>query len=182
MKYTSFSLLSLLIINFAFAQDVPKEITPQLLQKITAEVEKSVPALREKLSKQLLPANEIEFSIDTFRINRITAKRLDIDYSTAGMVNTIDDLATSYDKVMNKYYNKLLRALKPQDKKVLINAQRSWLAYRNAEAKLISMMTKDAYSGGGSIQSNIEATGYADIVQKRAITIFGYYTNMITSK
>ena len=169
--------------HYSFGQnDGPKEITPQLLQKLKAEIEKQIPAYKEILSKQDLTAYQIEFSLDTFRIEQLVSKRMDIDFSTMGMNITVDEMTTSYDKLMNKYYNKLLIALKPDDKKILIAAQKAWLAYRDAEAKLIWTMTKDEYSGGGTIQSNIATGSYSEIVVNRAIKIFNYFDGIINEK
>jgi uncharacterized protein YecT (DUF1311 family) len=171
------------VANFAFGQnDGPKEITPQVLQKLKVDVEKQVPSFRQKLSKQELTADQIEFSLDTFRIERLVSKRMEIDYSTVGMNITVDEMASSYDRLMNKYYNKLLKALKPDDKKVLVTAQKAWLAYRDAETNLIGTMTKEEYSGGGTIQSNIATDSYSDLVVKRTIEIFNYYDGIIKDK
>ena len=84
--------------------------------------------------------------------------------------------------MLNKYYNKLLKILKPEDKKILVTAQRAWLAYRDPEAKLIGTMTKEEYSGGGTIQSNIATGAYSDLVAKRTIEIFNYYDAIIKDK
>jgi uncharacterized protein YecT (DUF1311 family) len=183
MKQIFFLSLLFLLGQFSFAQnDGPKEITPQVLQKIKTDVEKLVPAFKKNLSKQDLNADQVEFSVDTFRIEQIVSKRMDIDYSTVGMNITVDEMTTSYDKLMNKYYNKLLKILKPEDKKTLVTAQKTWLAYRDAEAKLIGTMTKEEYSGGGTIQSNIATGSYSDLVVKRAIEIFNYYDGVIKEK
>lgn len=169
---TSFNILS-------FAQnDGPTEITPQALQKIRAEVEKLIPAYKKSLTEKDFTADEIEFSVDTFRISQIVTKRMDVDYSTIGINITIDEMTSSYDKLMNKYYNKLLKTLKPEDKKVLIIAQKAWLTFRDAEAELIGTMTKEVYSGGGTIQSNIATSAYSDLIVQRTIEIFQYYNNI----
>jgi uncharacterized protein YecT (DUF1311 family) len=169
--------------NLSFGQNNgPKEITPQILQNLKADIEKQVPAFKQRLSKQDLTVDQIEFSLDTFRIGQLASKRIDIDYSTAGMNMTVEEMTNSYDKLMNKYYNKLLISLKPEDKKVLVNAQRAWIAFRDAESKLIGTMTKEEYSGGGTIQSMIAVGSYSDLVVKRAIEIFNYYDSIVKDK
>ena len=173
---TIFSLFGQLVFG---KNDGPREITPQILQGIKTDIENQLPALKQKLSKQELTSEQIEFSLDTFRIEQLVSKCMDIDYSTVGMNTTVEERTNSYDKLMNKYYNKLLKALKPEDKKVLINAQRAWLVYRDAENKLIGTMTKEEYSGGGTIQSNIAVGSYSDLVVKRTIEIFEYYNEVI---
>lgn len=183
MKLSLFISLFLIVAQFALGQsDGLREITPQVLQGIKANIEKLIPAFKKSLSNQELTVDQIEFSLDTFRIEQIVSKRMDIDYSTVGMNITVDEMTSSYDKLMNKYYNKLLKILKTDDKKILVAAQKAWLTYRDAEAKLIGTMTKDEYSGGGSIQSIIATGSYSDIVVKRAIEIFNYYDGVIKDK
>ena len=166
--------------HVSFGQnDGPKEITPQILQQLKSDIEKQIPAFKQKLSKQDLTAELIEFSLDTFRIEQLVSKRMDIDYSTLGMNITVEEMTASYDRLMNKYYNKLLKALKSDDQKTLINAQRAWLAYRDAEAILIGTMIQEEYSGGGTIRSNIAVSSYAKLVVKRTIEIFNYYDGII---
>lgn len=183
MKYPLTIILFSFVAHFTFAQiDGPKEITPQVLQQINAAIEKEIPTLKQKLTKKGLSADQIEFALDTFRIEQLASYRLDIDYSTMGMNVTINEKTAAYDKLLNKYYNKLLKLLQPEDKKTLVAAQKTWLAYRDAEEKLIWAMTKDEYSGGGSMQSNIGNTAYGNLVMKRTIEIFNYYEGVIKEK
>lgn len=179
MKHFFLSIIFCFIGNIALGQNSPKEISPEILKKIKAEVELQIPKLKLKLAKQELNPDEIEFKIDTFQIETIASKRMDIDYSTAGMNITVDELTTGYDKLMNKYYNKLMKALKPEDKKVLITAQKAWLVFRDAEIKLIGTMTEDQYSGGGTMQLNIRMGQYSSLVVDRTIDIFHYYNGII---
>lgn len=182
MKHFLLSMILCFLGNIALGQNSPKEISPEILKKIKAEVETQVPTLKLKLSKQELNADEIEFKIDTFRIETIASKRIEIDYSTTGMNISVDEMTTAYDKLMNKYYNKLMKLLKPEDKKVLITAQKAWLAFRDAELNLIGTMTDDDYSGGGTIQSNIRVGLYSSLVVERTIEIFNYYNGIIKNE
>jgi uncharacterized protein YecT (DUF1311 family) len=179
MKHFFLSMILCVIGNIDLGQNSPKEISPEILKKIKAEVEAQIPMLKLKLSKQELNADEIEFKIDTFRIETIASKRMEIDYSTRGMNTTIDELTTSYDKLMNKYYGKFIKLLKPEDKKILITAQKAWLVFRDAELKLIGTMTNEQYSGGGTIQSNIRMSQYSSLVVERTIAIFNHYNRIL---
>jgi len=179
MKKLLVTIIIIISAKVSFCQ-YPKEISPQLMQKIKTEIEKQIPAFKKSLSKQNLTEKEIEFTLDTFRIEELCSKRIEIDYSTIGMNDAMDDREKEYDKLLNKYYNKLLNLLKNDDKKTLIKAQRAWLAYRDAEFDLIGTLTNDEYSGGGTIQSNIASGAHCEMVVKRTIEIYNYYNNIIT--
>jgi uncharacterized protein YecT (DUF1311 family) len=155
--------------------DEPRDITPQILEKLKAEVEREVPAFRKKIQKNNWSNDKIEFAIDTFRIERLLDKRMDIDYTTIGMNTTVHEMGESYDVLLNKYYKKLKSALQPEDQKTLISAQKTWLAFREAESKLIITMTADQYSGGGTIQSNISVGSITNLLIERTLEIFNYY-------
>lgn len=157
----------------------PQAITAQMIEQFKADIEKSVPALKLEYAKQELNADEVEFSVDTFRIEQLAAKKIAINYSTLGMNTAVNDLTESYDQLMNKYYNRLLKLLEPEDKKILIHAQQSWLSFRDAEEKLVIALTNKTYSGGGTIQSIIATGSYSELVTKRCIKIFSYYNNII---
>jgi uncharacterized protein YecT (DUF1311 family) len=173
------SLLTLISIHSLGQSDGPKEITPPVLQQIKTAVDKLIPAYKKTLERKELSSDEIAFSIDTFYIQQVLSKRIDLDYTTAGMNKAVQEMSSAYDQLLNKYYNRLLKLLKPQDKTTLVAAQKAWLQFRDTESKLIKTLSKDEYSGGGTIQSNIVTSSYADLVVKRCIDIFNYYDDII---
>ncbi len=89
--------------------------------------------------KELNP--QIEFSKDTSYIGQVLMQRMKIDYTTVGMNKAIQEMASWYDQLLNKYYNKLLKLLKPQDKTALVTAQKAWLQFKDAESKLIRTLS-----------------------------------------
>lgn len=158
--------------------DNPKEVTPQMLQKITINADKEALLLKQKIAKEELSELEKEFAVDTFKIEYIAEKKMDIDYSTAGMNKAEYERAEMYDKLLNKYYQKLLKALKLEDKQALIAAQKAWITFRDAEKNLIATMSKEQYSGGGTIQSNIRAVSYSQLVTDRVFDMFNYLNDI----
>jgi uncharacterized protein YecT (DUF1311 family) len=171
----SISLGIILSFSASAQNDSPKEVTPEILKKIKIEVEKKVEKFRQTLSKdESVTKSLLEFQTDTFRINRINDASQEVDYSTPGISGAIYEMAKSYDILLNKYYNKLLKQLKGNDKNVLIKAQRAWLAYQKLEQDLIGTLSKEEYSGGGTIQSNIRASQYAELIIKRTAELFWY--------
>jgi uncharacterized protein YecT (DUF1311 family) len=170
--------LSFNLISFCQVKEI-RELTPAILKSIKTDVNTDAQKFKATLSMNDLTTVQIEFSVDTFKIEQIASKRMDIDYSTAGINSTINDLTASYDILLNKYYQKLLKSLKIEDRKVLIDAQRAWIAYRDSEAKLIWTMKDVEYSRGGTIQSNIATINYNYMVKYRAIEIYSYYESNI---
>jgi uncharacterized protein YecT (DUF1311 family) len=137
-------------------------------------VDKELKAYQKVLEKEGYEALTIEFSLDTFRVEHTFSATI------ADMVNSPQILAAGqqataeYDKLLNKYYNKLLAKLKSDDKKVLIKAQKAWLTFRDAEQNLIGTMSAEQYSGGGSIQKDINESTYQELVKSRLVHIFNH--------
>ena len=69
-----------------------------------------------------------------------------------------------------------MRVIKGDDKKILIQAQKSWLAFRDSEMKLTETISKDEYSGGGTMQRLIDASQYMEMIKERTIKIFHHFT------
>jgi uncharacterized protein YecT (DUF1311 family) len=136
------------------------------------QLNKLVKAYQVKLKKSDNSATWSEFSLDTFKIERLIALRINADPSTHGMNAAVSDGTLEYEKLINKYYKKLLDKLKPADKKTLIAGQKAWVAYRDSERGLIDLMP--TYTDGGTIQSNIVVGHRHDLVKKRAIDLFQY--------
>jgi uncharacterized protein YecT (DUF1311 family) len=84
------------------------------------------------------------------------------------------EAAKAYDSLLNKYYKKLLSKLKPVDKTTLTQAQKAWIAFRDTEEKLIATVSKDEYSGGGTVQQLIDTSQYLELIKQRALQIFDH--------
>lgn len=161
--------------SFSQSKDRPTIVTPAIEQKINREIENETVLLKTKLSKDRRSPTTISFAVDTFRIEQCQQKYIDHDWSTAGMREATYTAAKRYDTLLNNYYQKLLAVLSDKDKAVLTAAQRSWIAFRDKELKLIGAMSKEEYSGGGTMQQLIDAAAYLDIIRQRTIAIFQHY-------
>jgi uncharacterized protein YecT (DUF1311 family) len=181
---TIFFIIGLLFSLSCFSQIKKEavEVTPQLQKRIRDEVEKQIPQFKKTLEKEKLNQVQTEFEIDTFKVERFMEKWIDLDYTDAGMSDGTYAGAKLYDSLLNKYYKKLLAVLKPDDKKVLIQAQKAWLLYRDSEFKLVETISKDEYSGGGTMQQLIESGEYLSLVKNRTISIFLHYTRATQSE
>lgn len=173
-------LLSILLIlssTFGFCQT---ELTETQLEKLKFEIEKEADILRQKLEKEDYELSDegkvfaIDFQIDTFKIESLFNKRMDTDYSTVGMVSAAMELEKDYDALLNKYYKILLGKLNTTDKEILKKSQRNWIAFRDSERQLNAEISKDEYSGGGTIQQLIVSSNYLDITKKRVLELYDY--------
>ena len=152
------------------------EISPELQQKLQQAIELQVPVFKKKLENKKLNPEIIAFSIDTFRIERLLSRSVELNFSDFSMRDADYRAAAGYDSLLNKYYKKLLNTLTGDDKKVLQQAQKNWISFRDSETKLVETISKDEYSGGGTMQQLTESSTYLDIVKSRVSTIFGHYT------
>jgi uncharacterized protein YecT (DUF1311 family) len=153
----------------------PAEITPELLKKMKQNIEKEIPKLKQQLEKSEVNPVEIEFTIDTFRAERFMKEYLNLTQSDFGMRDAAYETANIYDSLLNKYYKKLSGVLKGDDKKVLIKTQKAWLTFRDSENELVGTISKDEYSGGGTLQQLTESSIYLELIKNRAIAIFNHY-------
>jgi uncharacterized protein YecT (DUF1311 family) len=179
----SLLLLAYLMVSTIVCAQQPASVAPAIATKINAEMEKQLPALMVRLEKNNGERTDkfdeaIQFGVDTFKIEYFFRRSMDFDYSTYGMNKATSDATAKYDALMNKYYKLLSAKLKPADRATLLAAQRSWLAYRDNETKLYSMLAKEEYSGGDTIQSTIGVSRYFDMVKARVLALFQYYAEL----
>jgi uncharacterized protein YecT (DUF1311 family) len=160
---------------YSQSEKAPVEVTPQLEKQIRTDIEKQVVRLRQQLQKNEETSHAIEFKLDTFRVEKYMEMYITYDYSTAGMRSAAYNGAYQYDSLLNKYYKKLSLVLSKEDRLVLVEAQKAWISFRDKEAKLVGLIGKDEYSGGGTIQQLIDASEYLEIVRQRTFKLFGHY-------
>ena len=150
------------------------QISDADLNKLKSQVESEAIALKAKLKSNSSNDVLLEFQIDTFKIESLLDKRIDLYDSTLGMINATNDAAKEYDELLNKYYQKLLSILDDKDKPILQDAQRNWIKFRDSEFKLINLLSDDRYSGGGTIQRIIRSAKYMDVTKTRVIELVNH--------
>jgi uncharacterized protein YecT (DUF1311 family) len=162
----------------AFCQNDPQEVTPAIEKNIRADIDKAVLKLQTSLKKDRQSNLQIEFATDTFRVEKYFELYTKYDYTTAGMTTAGSETAKAYDSLLNKYYKKLLSRLKPADRTILTQAQKGWISFRDAEVKLITVVSQDEYSGGGTVQQLIDMSQYLALIKERVIQIFEHLDRM----
>ncbi|NRS88557.1 uncharacterized protein YecT (DUF1311 family) [Flavobacterium sp. 7E] len=174
-------LLLFLLLSAAFV-NAQEGLTPAKLAEIEAQVDKQALKFKDSLIKRNAGADfslHNEFETDIYRAEKLADKKVEVDYSTAGMTSAIVDLNKDYDKLLNKYYAILMKKLQPKDQEKLKISQRNWIKFRDSEDELIGIITKTEYSGGGTIQSNIMAGRISDLTKSRLYFIKGHLNQFI---
>lgn len=166
-------------INEIHTSETEKKLSDTSNSTIIKEIETEALIFEKEMDKEWLTSEAIQFKIDTFKINLKNNKRQKIDYSTRGMINSVIEMTEEYEKLLNKYYNKLLLKLDSTDRIILINSQKDWLKYRKSEEKFIQVMLNTKYNSGGTIQSNFAVGDYFGIVENRTIQVFSHYNSIV---
>ena len=178
MKKCLLALAVFLLINKNVrAQNFDKsavEVTPAMQVKLKLDVEKEVPAFKEKIKKWKYGPIATEFAVDTFKVERLTEKWMKLNYTDAGMSEATYNQAKEYDVLLNKYYKKLLGILNAEERTKLVAAQRSWISFRDNEEKLLEAVNDKVYSGG-TIEGLTNASEYMNLVQNRTKGLYSYY-------
>lgn len=159
----------------------PRQLTKADSVQIESEVDMKAQKFKDSLKENIQYKENlhIEFSVDTFKIEKRKKLKLDIDYSTTGMIISTLDANREYDKLLNKYYQLLLTSLNEEDKEVLKKSQRNWIEFRDSELELNTALMSKYYSGGGTIQGVIAAYRVFEITKNRVIELFHYLNRKI---
>ena len=172
-KLLYFILVLCLNLQLIFAQKITPEIELKIKEKVNLELGKF---LKRTTINKYQDKDLIEFILDTMKIEKTVEYSINYDFTTTGMNSIVFKAGQEYDALMNKYYKKLLAILQKDDKQVLIDAQRAWLTPRDLEMKLIQTVSKPQYSGGGSIQSNLNVSDEQEMIKERVVSLFNYFT------
>lgn len=127
--------------------------------------------MRKSISVSFL----LTINILSFAQNKIDAdleRCLNKDNSTAGQRSCINSARNSWDKELNKSYLSLSKKLSKNGKKELVEAQRSWILFRDSEFKLIEKYYFDVKKG--TMFYVIAENRKLEIVKERTLQIKDY--------
>ena len=150
-----------------------REVNETDILKFNQEIDNDIIKLKDSLtnSKNYLSKIDLEFKSDIYRIEKLANKKIEVNSTTMGMTKAIFELEKGYDQLLNKYYQVLIRKLKSEDIEKLKISQRNWMAFRDSERVLVGIVSKDEYSGGGTIQGNIRASRICEMTKVRVYNI-----------
>ena len=169
-------ILTALILGLNCFGQTPRQVIKADSTEIERKIEIKAQKIKQSLSENELTTDKllIEFRVDTFRIEERERLKLEIDYSTNGMVIAALDANKEYDELLNKYYKRLINSLNEADREILKKSQRSWIKFRDSEKELNSVLMSDYFSGNGTIQRVIAASRVLDLTRDRVIELYRY--------
>jgi len=175
-------LTSILLFHLAFAHSQTGNYEAKL-KKHKQKIEQDVIKLKSELEKRVkstafLKQVIIDFTIDTFRIEQLLSAKLKLDQSNAGMENSYIEAEIDYQKLLDKYNQLLLSKLNEQDKAILKQSQFSWMQFYNSELNLNNTISKEEYTGGGTMQGLFNAYRFLEIKRRRVVDIYLYLNKM----
>ena len=177
MKTIIASLLLLGLSQLAVAQWSSQELKP-FQQKAEKEVTVYINRMVSSGTwDRAYDALEIEFVGDTMRIEATANLLFGKYYTTMEMRQTISYTEAEYDKLLNKYYKKLMDKLSAEDKVKFRDAQRVWLKYRDSEQKICGeIIAPNKYMGGGTMWPLVASGRMVEIIKERVIAIYQLIT------
>lgn len=119
------------------------------ISRINKEIETEIIKFKDSLINKVGKMKPVimDYLVDEYRVKNLFLKKLRIDDSTLGRSIAEIELGENYDKLLNKYYQILLKELKPEDAKKLRLTQRSWMKYRDNEMEMIDVTTRNSHIG-----------------------------------
>ena len=112
----------------------------------------------------ILPA----FAQDEHPIDIQMGKDMEINNSTHGLVAAYNKALKSWDKELNKQYQKLMAGLDAEGKATLKDSQRAWIVYRDKEiANLGEFYSKVS----GTMFRTISAAAVTNLTKNRALSL-----------
>jgi uncharacterized protein YecT (DUF1311 family) len=156
------------------------DVQTRIDRKISPIVKKRLQAYKEKHKEDLSDLTDLqrktrlEFVEDTIRINEFLTEYSD-SYSSAtitmGMNWGESHRLSTYDKLLNKYYQKALSVLQPAMKNKLVTSQKRWLDYYTKEKDFIYDL-----NDFGNHNSSLYNWGYYfEMLEKRVLFLKDIY-------
>ena len=112
---------------------------------------------------------------DTMRIEQAVRYFSEQVKTTADMRPMNHFLLDEYDKLLNKYYNRLRGKLSPAQREALLKAQREWLKFRDVEGDFIYKLIIDNYGRMGPV---LIGSDCVELLKNRVFQLYSYLQYM----
>ena len=108
---------------------------------------------------------------DTMRIEQAVRYFSDVVKTTAEMRSMNSFQLDEYDKLLNKYYNRLRSKLTVPQREALLKAQREWLKFRDAKGDFIYELIINEY---GTLGPVLIGSDCVELLKERVFELFSY--------
>ena len=105
------------------------------------------------------------------RIEQAVRYFSDVVKTTAEMRSMNSFQLDEYDKLLNKYYNRLRSKLTVPQREALLKAQREWLKFRDAEGDFIYELIINEYGTMGPV---LIGSDCVELLKERVFELFSY--------
>lgn len=105
------------------------------------------------------------------RIDQWLEGQLEKNHSTAGMCDALHQAGVMWDEQMNVSYKYLIEKFNAEQKADLQKSQRAWLAFRDAESKVQSLLADPYFGSIGRVDA---ANEYYEMIKSRALKLTVY--------
>lgn len=126
------------------------------------------PVLLDAVSGKWIP---ILSGLDRHPIDQLLEKCIEADETTVGMVMCAEEAHQRWDKELNRVYTILMQQIGGAQKRVLREAQRQWIVFRDKETEFITKF----YSEQGSIFRVFAANDIMALTKSRVERLLYYY-------
>lgn len=167
MKTLLTFIVSLTICFAGFSQ-----LSDAKLKRLEYQVDSSASLLHEKLLAKSEPLLSTQFTVDTFKVEQLLAKKMAADTSQAERIAAINEAEIEYTFLMEKYYSLLLNIYDEEGKKSIAAAQKKWLKYRDDEIKMTEKLYEEEKKGDLKSKEIAKASENLELTKERVVELY----------
>lgn len=167
-------LLGIMWISFGATAQLSDEEYQFKIDSVSKYIDVRAEILRTELSSSYALPIEVEYGVDTFRIESFLRASLELDYSTMGMSLALYNAREAYGLLIEKYVGLLHEELNEEDQSRLRSLQVTWEGFAKSENEFNQYIAIPEYSGGGTIQNLFVADRSLEICRNRVADLVGY--------
>lgn len=164
---TLFTVITLCISFAGFSQ-----LTDAQLKRLEYQVDSAASLLHEKLISNSESLLTTEFTVDTFKVEKLKQKKMAMDTSLAEKIAAINEAEIQYTILMDKYYSVLLNRFDDEGKKAIVAAQKKWLKYRDDEIAMTEKLYDEQHKGDVKSKEIGKALENLELTKERVVEIY----------
>lgn len=170
-----------LIILFSACFTGFSQLSDAQLKRLEYQVDSAASILHEKLITKSESLLSTQFTVDTFKVETLLAKKMRVDTSQAEHITAINEAEIQYTFLMDKYYSLLMNIYDEEGKKSIALAQKKWLKYRDDEIKMTERLYDEEKKGNLISKEIAKATENLELTKERVVELYKHISGGGTS-